>query len=192
MSYNFGSVEQFEQVLRDHYGKRFLYRLFPHNKRFHQIAERIHGEMTPEQFFEAWDHITDERQDDGFPVFPRWLKHFADLPFRQELKVYWYRRHAEFRHKWGRDLFISMIFSLIQPFVVGVELYIGLLVLAPFIVVDSAVIATAMNQVCALMLALYVIVAFFNVLITGMGATTIRERVCAFRSWIARRKGLSA
>lgn len=112
MSYNFGSTEQFEKALREYYEKKLFFRLFPRNKRFHEIAERIHGEMTPEQFFEAWDRVTNDRLEDDFPAFPLWLKHFADLSFRQEFKVYWYQRRAEFRAKFGRadftlDLFVA-------------------------------------------------------------------------------------
>jgi pilus assembly protein Flp/PilA len=115
MSYNFGSVEQFEQIMRDYYLKRLFH---PRARRLHEVALAIHGEMTPDQFFEAWEPISDETLSDGFPARPLWLKRFVDSKFYGEIKVCWRQRHADYRAKYGNEEWdISLILNLFLPLI---------------------------------------------------------------------------
>jgi hypothetical protein len=188
MAYNFGSAEQFEKTLHDYYGKRFLYRLFPHNKRFHAIAERIHGEMTPEQFFEAWDHFTNDRLEDDFPTFPRWLRHFVDLPFLQELKVFWYRRRAEYRAQFGVEHpeFI-MLSALLQPVFIVFEIWIVCGLFASFVSSDPQVQYIFLSA-CGVVTGFYMLFAMFNALAVAFFTAPRRSRACTFNARRARQQ----
>jgi hypothetical protein len=191
MSYNFGSAEQFEQALHARYDKSLGHRLFYRalDKRYHEIAERIHGEMTPEQVFEAWDRLTNDRQDDGFPVSPRWLKHFVDKSFYQELKVYWYRRHAEHRAKFGgiEDPILKMILAFLQQGFIILELCFACALVANFIS-DETNAQYFFLAACGIVTGFYILFSVINALFVAFFVAPRRSLVCAFNARRSRQK----
>lgn len=134
-SYDFGPIQELRRDLEIWYGRTLWGKFHSSLDRealAAEIATLIHDQVTPQQFFDAWDMIFAPGKQDSYPRYPSrflgvWCK--DDPSFRRACRELWhYKQEAietEIENEWLDPMSIVMIGILTLSLCFGASLVIA-------------------------------------------------------------------
>jgi hypothetical protein len=140
ITYSFGDQTEFEAALK-HWKMSLLQgRLL---RRLHlspdewalELAQLLHGNVSPVQFFEAWDNLHTLERDDYYPAYPRYFLNFwckDGQSFRRACLKVWHDREHELSQLADDTDLDPMIIGILKLLSFSMYFAVGIPIIAAF------------------------------------------------------------